>query len=98
MPRAKGKRRAVALELVTEEQRPAAEPSAPEPSAREDVSVDAWVDGQRVVVDAKDEIVLRCGKASITLRRNGRIVIRGTYIETRAEGVNRIKGGSVQIN
>ena len=58
----------------------------------------AVVDGRRVVLDAKDEIVLRCGKASITLRRNGRIVIRGTYVETRSQGTNRIKGGSVQIN
>jgi hypothetical protein len=58
----------------------------------------ATVDGRRVVIDGRDEIVLRCGEASITLRRNGRVVIRGTYVETRAQGVNRIKGGSVQIN
>lgn len=56
------------------------------------------VDGKRVVLDAKDEIVLRCGKASITLRRNGRVVIRGAYVETRSEGVNRVKGGAVKIN
>lgn len=58
----------------------------------------AQVDGKRVVIDAADEIVLRCGEASITLRRNGRVVIRGTAVETRAKGVNRIRGGSVQIN
>ncbi len=58
----------------------------------------ATVDGQRVVIEGKDEIVLRCGEASITLRRNGRVVIRGSYVETRSRGVNRIKGGSVQIN
>lgn len=61
-------------------------------------TLEAVVDGKRVVIDAQDEVVIRCGKASITLRRNGRVVIRGTYVETRAEGVNRIKGGSVQIN
>jgi hypothetical protein len=60
--------------------------------------LEAIVDGERVVVEAKDEIVLRCGEASITLRRNGRIVVRGTYVETRSKGVNRIKGGTVQIN
>lgn len=59
---------------------------------------EALLDGKRVVLTAADEIVLRCGKASITLRRNGRVVIRGAYVETRAEGVNRVKGGSVQIN
>lgn len=59
---------------------------------------DAVIDGKRVVLDAKDEIVLRCGEASITLRRNGRVVIRGAYVEARSKGVNRIRGGSVQIN
>lgn len=56
------------------------------------------VDGRRVTLDATDEVVLRCGAASITLRRNGRVVIRGAHVETHARGVNRIKGGSVQIN
>jgi Domain of unknown function (DUF6484) len=58
----------------------------------------ATVDGRRVVLEGQDEVVLQCGEASITLRRNGRVVIRGTYVETRSKGVNRIKGGSVQIN
>ena len=56
------------------------------------------VDGRRVKVTAQDEIVLQCGSASVTLRRNGRVVIRGAYVETHAEGTNRIKGGQVQIN
>jgi hypothetical protein len=58
---------------------------------------EALVDGRRVVLDAKDEIVLKCGKALIVMRRNGRIVVRGTHIETDSAGVNRIKGGSVQL-
>lgn len=69
-----------------------------EPVASPAPPTEALVDGKRVVLTAQDEIVLRCGKASITLRRNGRVVIRGAYVETRAEGVNRVKGGSVQIN
>lgn len=60
--------------------------------------LEADVDGKRVRVVGKDEIVLQCGQASITLRRNGRIVVRGTYVETHSEGTNRIKGGQVQIN
>ncbi|MCH9686221.1 MAG: hypothetical protein K0V04_32610 [Deltaproteobacteria bacterium] len=51
-----------------------------------------------VEIEADQELVLRCGKASITLRRDGRVHVRGTYVETRSKGVNRIKGGSVQIN
>ncbi|GBC62136.1 hypothetical protein DENIS_3099 [Desulfonema ishimotonii] len=56
------------------------------------------VDGKRVIFDAEEEIVLRCGKASITLTRAGKIIIRGAYLLNRSSGVNRIKGASVQIN
>jgi hypothetical protein len=60
--------------------------------------VEARVDGRRVVIEGQDEIVLSCGKASITLRRNGKVLIKGVQLESSAAGVNRIKGGSVQIN
>jgi hypothetical protein len=59
---------------------------------------EARLDGERVVLEGKREIVLKCGDASITLRRDGKMVLRGAYIETYARGVNRIKGGSVKIN
>ena len=58
----------------------------------------ASVDGERLELTAEKEIVLRCGKASITLTRAGKIIIRGAYLVSRSSGVNRIKGGSVQIN
>ena len=60
--------------------------------------IKADVDGRRVRITAQDEIVLECGSASITLRRNGRVVVRGTYIESYSDGTNRIKGGQVRIN
>lgn len=60
--------------------------------------LEARVDGRRVVLEGRDEIVLKCGEASIALRRNGRVVIRGVQVETRAAGLNRIRGGSVSIN
>ena len=59
---------------------------------------DVMVDGKRVTFDAKEEIVLRCGKASITLTKAGKVLIRGAYLLNRSSGVNRIRGGSVQIN
>ena len=62
-------------------------------SAPDDGSIE-----ERVVIEGGKELVLRCGEASITLRKNGRVVIRGAYVETRARGVNRIKGGMVKIN
>jgi hypothetical protein len=60
--------------------------------------IEADVDGRRVKLVGKDEIVLECGQASITLRRNGRVVIRGTHVESYSDGTNRIKGGQVRIN
>lgn len=78
-----------------------ASPADPETTALPDQTgpvIEADIDGKRVRVVAQDEIVLECGQASITLRRNGRIIIRGTYVETHSEGTNRIKGGQVRIN
>lgn len=63
-----------------------------------DESENVFIDGKRVTFDAKEQIVLRCGKSSITLTRAGKILIRGAYLLNRSSGVNRIKGGSVQIN
>ncbi|MCG3188295.1 MAG: hypothetical protein LKCHEGNO_00267 [Burkholderiaceae bacterium] len=55
-------------------------------------------DGERLIVQAKDQLVLRCGKASVTLTKAGKVLIEGTYLSSRSTGVNRIKGGSVQLN
>lgn len=64
------------------------------PGARQE----ARVDGRRVVIEGHEEVVLKCGEATVTLHANGKIVISGAYVETHARGTNRIKGGSVQIN
>jgi hypothetical protein len=61
-------------------------------------NLDIELDGDRVTLSAEREIVLSCGEASITLTRAGKILIRGSYLSSRSSGVNRIKGGSVQIN
>lgn len=55
-------------------------------------------DAGRFVVTAEREIELRCGEASITLTRAGKVLIKGEYVLTRAKGLNRIKGGAVSIN
>lgn len=61
-------------------------------------SVVLEVDGDRFVVDAEREIVLRCGDASITLTRAGKVIIKGNYILSRSTGYNKIKGAAVDIN
>ena len=59
---------------------------------------DVLIDGQRITFEAKEQIVLRCGESSITLTKAGKILIRGKYLLNRSTGVNRIMGGSVQVN
>ncbi|WP_271106126.1 DUF6484 domain-containing protein [Pseudomonas tohonis] len=67
------------------------------PETRREPAV-AHIDGERLEFSAEREIVLRCGKASITLTREGKVLIKGAYLSSRSSGVHRIKGGSVQIN
>src|SRR5262249_33030679 len=62
---------------------------------RELSSVVVRQNAERIELVADREIVLRCGKASITLTRAGKILIRGAYVSSRSSGVNTIKGGSV---
>jgi len=78
-------------ELLTRPSTPASAPSSAAPA-------EARLDGKRVVLEGKEEVVLRCGEASITLRRDGKVIVRGAYVETHAKGINRIKGGAVKIN
>jgi len=58
----------------------------------------AQVDGERQVIEAEREIVLKCGDASITLTRAGKVIIRGNYILSRSTGYNKIKGAAIDIN
>ena len=49
-------------------------------------------------IESEEELILECGDAKISLRADGRVVILGGYLLSRSKGVNKIKGGSVQIN
>jgi len=68
------------------------------PDENKPPQVEVQADGQRLLVGAKEQLVLRCGKASITLTKAGKVLIEGSYLLSRSTGVNRIKGGSVQLN
>ena len=61
-------------------------------------AIDLLVDRRRIVFSAREEVVLRCGKASIVLTADGKVVVRGADVVTTAAGTNRIRGGSVRIN
>jgi hypothetical protein len=56
------------------------------------------VDGKRVTIEAADEIMLKCGRGSILIRKDGKIVIKGTDLLSRSSGRHRVKGASVNIN
>jgi hypothetical protein len=73
-------------------------PAAPRQLQQAKLPAEARLDGKRVVLEGEDEVTLKCGAASITLRRDGKVILRGAYVETTAKGVNRIRGGSVKIN
>jgi len=61
-------------------------------------SGEAQVDGRKLTLTGEEEVTLKCGKASITLTSAGKVLIKGEYVLSRSSGVNRIKGGAVQIN
>ena len=66
--------------------------------AAESGHAEVEADGERMIVSAKEQLVLRCGKARITLTCSGKVLIEGAYVSSRSSGVNRIRGGSVQLN
>ncbi|MDX2023216.1 MAG: hypothetical protein SF187_23485 [Deltaproteobacteria bacterium] len=71
---------------------------APKLAEASNESLDVHVDGRRVELVANEELTLRCGDACISLMKNGRVIVRGVQVETRAKGANRIRGGTVEIN
>ncbi len=68
------------------------------PERKSDDTETLHIDGKRILLEGREEVVLRCGESSITLSANGKISIRGKYLLSRSSGVNRILGGSVQVN
>lgn len=60
--------------------------------------VEIGIDGERVTLDARQGLILKCGKASISLSADGKVQICGTDVSSIATHRNRVTGGSVQIN
>lgn len=53
---------------------------------------------EELIFTAQQKITLSCGKSQITLYPNGKVVIKGDYILSDAEGVNRLSGGRIEVN
>lgn len=52
----------------------------------------------QIKFNAEEKIILQCGSSSLTLEKEGKVIILGETITSRARGTHKIKGGSVQIN
>jgi hypothetical protein len=61
-------------------------------------AVELDADDQTLVISVDRRLVLRCGRASIMLEADGRVIVRGESIISQAVGANHVCGGSVQLN
>ncbi|MBL1260413.1 MAG: hypothetical protein COB33_007775 [Thiotrichaceae bacterium] len=87
------------LQAMLENYEQAAQASDDGVAIESDLNVDdVEINGKRMVFEAQEEIVFKCGESSITLTKSGKVLIRGKYLLNRSSGVNRIMGGSVQVN
>jgi hypothetical protein len=71
-------------------------PKTTEPTSDESMSLVA--DKTTIELTAETKLVLKCGEGSISIGKDGTIIIKGARILSRSKGVNKIKGAAVQIN
>lgn len=67
-------------------------------SVKEKELTNTCLNKEFVSIEAEREIKLTCGKSSITLGNDGKVLIKGTKITSRSSGVNKIKGASISLN
>jgi hypothetical protein len=51
-----------------------------------------------VTLEATESLTLKCGEASVDLRADGKVMVRGEDVLLRAKGTQRIRAGTVSIN
>jgi len=59
---------------------------------------EVMIDGKKILFEAEEEIIMKCGQGQIILRNDGKIILKGTNITSRAKNMNKVKGGAVHIN
>ena len=52
----------------------------------------------QLTIEASEVLTLQCGEASIDLRADGKLMVRGEDVLLRAKGTQRIRAGTVSIN
>lgn len=66
---------------------------------KEGAKIIEWnIDRRQIRFTATDQVVIQCGRGSITLTSDGSIEIKGTRIVSRASGPHKIRGATVRIN
>lgn len=58
----------------------------------------APVEDEHLVLKASQSVALQCGAASMTLRADGKVLIKGDDVLLHAKGTQRIRAGNVAIN
>lgn len=61
-------------------------------------AISATTEASHVCVEAAEAMTLKCGQASLTLNKDGRVIVRGTNVATYAEGTLRLRGSVVELN
>jgi len=51
-----------------------------------------------LTLEATESLTLKCGEASVDLRADGKVMVRGDDVLIRAKGTQRIRAGNVAIN
>ena len=49
-------------------------------------------------IEGGESVTIQCGASSITMQRDGTVVVRGKKIVSRASGENKLRGYTVKIN
>ncbi len=56
------------------------------------------VEGDQLILEGRESLELRCGKASLLMREDGKIILKGTHLVSRSSGANKLKGASISLN
>lgn len=51
-----------------------------------------------LTIETTESLTLKCGDSSVSMRADGKLVVRGDDVLVRAKGTQRIRAGNVSIN
>jgi hypothetical protein len=73
-------------------------PRRPDEAQPETTSANGIPVPDTLLIEARESLTLRVGDGSITIRADGKILIKGKDLVSHATNLNRVKGGAVAIN